>query len=102
MMADRITEVHASQPPGPLTNRELWRWRVNQTPDRRWVWYAGQTWTYAEFDVEMRRLASGLTELGVRPGTRVVVGMSTRPETVLTHLALAQLGAVRVLLVPAL
>ena len=101
-MVDRVTEVHDMQPPRELTNRDLWRWRVQHTPDRRWLWHAGQTWTYGEFDLEMRRLASGLRELGVGPGTRVLVGMSTRPETVLTHLALGELGAVRVLLVPGL
>jgi carnitine-CoA ligase len=101
-MVDRVTEVHDLQPPRELSNRDLWRWRVQHTPDRRWLWHAGETWTYGEFDLEMRRLASGLRELGVGPGTRVLVGMSTRPETVLTHLALGELGAVRVLLVPGL
>jgi acyl-CoA synthetase (AMP-forming)/AMP-acid ligase II len=101
-MADLITEVRELQPPGELTNRELWHWRVQRTPDRLWLWYAGQTWSYGEFDLEVRRLAAGLGELGVGPGTRVLVGMSSRPETVATHLALADLGAVRVLLVPGL
>ena len=100
MMQDRVSEVHELQPPGELTNRELWHWRVGHTPDRRWLWCGGQSWTYGAFDSEMRRLAAGLRELGVGPGTRVLVGMSTRPETVLTQLALAELGAVRVLLVP--
>jgi acyl-CoA synthetase (AMP-forming)/AMP-acid ligase II len=99
-MSDRITEVQELQPPEELTNRDLWRWRVQRTPERRWLWYAGQTWTYVEFDLEVRRLAAGLAELGIGPGTRVLVGMSNRPETVATHLALAELGAVRVLLVP--
>jgi crotonobetaine/carnitine-CoA ligase len=102
MVVDHSTEVHEMQPPGPLTNRELWRWRVAHSPERRWLWYAGEEWTYAEFDVRVRRLASGLRDLDVGPGTRVLIGMSTRPETVATQLALAELGAVRVLLVPGL
>jgi acyl-CoA synthetase (AMP-forming)/AMP-acid ligase II len=99
-MIDRITEVHEMQPPRELTNRALWRWRVERTPSRRWLWAGGQAWTYGEFDAEVRRLAAGLRSVGVEPGSRVLVGISTRPEAVLTHLALGQLGAVCVLLVP--
>jgi len=98
-MADRISEVREMQPPGELTNRELWRWRVEHTPDRAWLWHGGQTSTYAEFDDGVRRLAAGLRELGVGPGTRVLTGMTNRPETVQAQLALGHLGAVCVLLV---
>jgi crotonobetaine/carnitine-CoA ligase len=83
-----------------MTNHELWRWRVQQTPERRWLWYDGRTWSFGEFDEEVRRLASGLRQLGVRPGVRVLIGMNNRPETVMAHLALIQLGAVIVPLIP--
>ncbi len=96
---DRVTEVHELQPPHELTNRELWAWRVDRTPDRRWLWDDGQWWTYAQFDTEVRRLANGLSELGIGKGTRVLVGMSTRHEVVQTHIALQLLGAVIVQLV---
>jgi crotonobetaine/carnitine-CoA ligase len=96
---DKITEVQTFQPPGELTNRELWRWRVEHTPDRRWLWSRGEQWTYGEFDLEVRRLAAGLRDLGVQKGMRVLVGMSTRHETVVTHLAIGHLGGVTVELV---
>jgi carnitine-CoA ligase len=99
-MIDRVAEVQALQPPGELTNRELWRWRVEHTPDRKWLWFEGQSWTFGEFDVGVRRMATGLRELGVGVGTRVLVGMTNRPETVQAQLALGQLGAVCVSLVP--
>jgi crotonobetaine/carnitine-CoA ligase len=101
-MLEQIIEVHEMQPPGPLTNKELWRWRVEQTPDRRWLWFEGETWTYGEFDLKVRRLAAGLRELGIGPGSFVLVGMTNRPETVQTQLALANVGAVCVCLVPEL
>lgn len=44
----------------------------------------------------MRALAGGLAGLGVAPGTRVLVGLSNRAETVPVQLALQQLGAVHV------
>ncbi len=99
-MLDRITELREMHPPGELTNRELWRWRVEQTPDRRWLWFDGRSWTYGEFDVAVRRLAAGLRGLGVAPGTRVLIGMNNSAEAVQAHLAVGQLGAVSVPLVP--
>ncbi len=98
-MVSRIDEVHANQPPCEMSNRELWRWRVAHSPDRKYLWSDGRTWTYAELDADVRRLAGGLRELGVGPGRRALVGMSNRPETVVAHLALAQLQAVIVPLV---
>ncbi|MBI5104860.1 MAG: acyl--CoA ligase [Solirubrobacterales bacterium] len=95
-----MTEARTMHPPGEMTNRQLWHWRVTQTPDRRWLWCDGREWTYAEFDVEVRRLAAGLRELGVGPGTRVLIGMTNRPEAVQAHLAVGELGAVCVTLVP--
>lgn len=98
-MIARIDEVHAHQPPREMSNRGLWRWRVERSPDRPYLWCGGRTWTYAEIDEEVRDVAGGLRELGVAPGTRVLVGMTNRPETVAVHLALAQLQAVIVPLV---
>ena len=100
MLRVAIEDRIAPFPPAPMTNRELWHWRVQQTPDRRWLWYEGREWTFGEFDVEVRRLAAGLAELGVGPGVRVLIGMINTAETVQVHLALAELGAVLVPLVP--
>lgn len=95
-----MAEAHATHPPHALTNRQLWRWRVQQTPDRRWLWSGGREWTYGEFDIEVRRLVAGLRSIGVGPGTRVLVGMQTTPAAVATHLAVTDLQAVCIPLVP--
>lgn len=101
-MTDRLAEVQALWPPRAMTNRELCRWRVETTPERPWLWFDGRTWTYGEFDEDVRRLAAGLREAGVGPGTFVLVGMTNRPEAVQAHLAVAELGAVCIPLVPGL
>ena len=90
----RIDEVQANQPPREMSNRELWRWRVRHSPDSNYLRIDGRAWTYAELDDDVRRLAGGLRELGVGPGSRALVGMSNRAETVVAHLALAQLQTV--------
>jgi acyl-CoA synthetase (AMP-forming)/AMP-acid ligase II len=95
-----MTEAREMRPPEALTNRELWRWRVDATPDRRFLQYEGRSWTYGEFDMLVRSMAAGLRGLGIEQGTRVLVGMSNRPEALQTHFALAHLGAVCVPLVP--
>ena len=94
------TEFLASTPATDLAARELWRRRVDETPDRPWLWFEGRRWTFGEFDVEMRRVAAGLRDLGVAPGERVLLGLKNRPEAVLLQLAVLQLGAVCVPLVP--
>jgi carnitine-CoA ligase len=99
-MLDWIADAREMHPPHELTNRELWRWRVEATPERRFLWFDGREWTYGEFDVQVRRMAAGLRDIGVGPGTRVVIGMETRPETVQAYLAVGQLGGVCVGLVP--
>jgi acyl-CoA synthetase (AMP-forming)/AMP-acid ligase II len=84
------------------TGRALWRRRVAVTPERPFLSFEGRTRTFAELDHEVRRLAAGLRALGVEPGTRVLVGMGNRPETVSLQLALHELGAVCVPLLPGL
>jgi crotonobetaine/carnitine-CoA ligase len=78
------------------TGRDLWRWRVEATPERVFLRHGDRTWTFAEFDLERRRLAAGLGKIGVGLGTRVAVGLTNRPEMVAVQLALQELGAVYV------
>src|SRR5215211_3255509 len=82
--------------PSEATGRALWRRRVEETPARPFLANEGRTWTYAEFDRDVRRLAAGLRRLGVGRETRVLVGMGNRPDTVQAQLALHELGAVSV------
>lgn len=85
-----------------LTGRDLWRRRVAASPEREFLRFEGRSWTFGQFDVEFRRLAAGLAALGVERGTRVIAGMTNRPETVAVQLALQELGAVCVPLLPGL
>lgn len=57
---------------------------------------ASETWTYARFHHDIRRLAAGLAKRGVRSGDRVLVHLDNCPETLLAWYACAHLGAVAV------
>lgn len=78
------------------TPRDLWRRRIDATPDDPFLIDGSRTWTFGEADVQARRLARGLAELGVGTGHRVLVGMENRAEAVLVHQAVRELGAVLV------
>jgi len=77
-----------------MTARDLWAWRVGETPDRTFLLWEGRSWTFAQTDAIVRRLAGGLASLGVERDTRVLLGVSNRIEMVWLQLALQQLGAV--------
>jgi crotonobetaine/carnitine-CoA ligase len=84
------------------TGRDLWHWRVAKTPERPFVMFGGRVSTYAEFDHDVRRVAAGLRAIGVEQGDRVLIAMGNKPETLVVQLALHQLGAAFVPLLPGL
>ena len=84
------------------TGRALWHGRVDQTPDLPFLYCEGRSWSFGEFDLELRRLAAGLAANGVGPGDLVLIGMGNRHEALLSELAIAELGAVFVPLLPGL
>ncbi len=65
-------------------------------PDREAVVYPrrDQSWTYAEFDREVNRLANALADFGIEKGDRVSTMLHNGSEMVLTVYACAKLGAV--------
>ncbi len=52
-----------------------------------------QTWTYAEFWADVRRLAAGLQRNGVQKGDKVIIHSDNSPEMVLSWYACATVGA---------
>ncbi|HQW09550.1 MAG TPA: class I adenylate-forming enzyme family protein, partial [Steroidobacteraceae bacterium] len=59
------------------------------------IFYQGETWTYARVFAEADALAWALRErLGVRQGDRVAIAMRNRPEWAVAFLAAALAGAV--------
>ena len=65
------------------------------------VRHQGIRWTYAEYALEIDKLATGLLALGIRPGDRVGIWAPNRYEWCLTQFATARIGAVLVNVNPA-
>ncbi|WP_329383949.1 AMP-binding protein [Streptomyces sp. NBC_01351] len=59
-----------------------------------------RTLTFGELRDRSERVAAGLHDMGVRPGTVVAWQLPTRIETVLLSIALARLGAVQTPVIP--
>ncbi|HEX4018989.1 MAG TPA: AMP-binding protein [Frankiaceae bacterium] len=86
--------------PSPLydvsTLWELVRRRAEATPDAPMLFDESErTLTFGEFAAKAERVAAGLMELGVGPGSSVTWQLPTRIETVILSMALARLGAVQ-------
>ncbi|MEH0521477.1 AMP-binding protein [Streptomyces stelliscabiei] len=85
------------------TSRTLWELldrRAGLTPDRPVLLQDDRTLSFGELRARAERVAAGLHDRGVRPGTVVAWQLPTRIETVLLSFALARLGAVQSPVIP--
>ncbi len=82
------------------------RWTATGADGRRIAIYhedaQGQreVWTYARLYEYANRLANGLRRMGVQRGDRVAIILGQRPETVVSYLAVLQMGAIAMPLSP--
>ncbi|MGX9890661.1 class I adenylate-forming enzyme family protein [Streptomyces sp. NPDC002276] len=83
--------------------RTLWELvvrRAESTPDRPVLLQDDRALTFGELRDRSERVAAGLYDMGVRPGTVVAWQLPTRIETALLSFALARLGAVQTPVIP--
>ncbi len=69
---------------------------VAAAPDKPWLHHDDGTFTYAEADAHVRRMAAGLAERGVARGDLVLATARNRPEYLFAWLATVLLGAIYV------
>ncbi|EST27587.1 cyclohex-1-ene-1-carboxylate:CoA ligase [Streptomyces roseochromogenus subsp. oscitans DS 12.976] len=74
--------------------------RAALTPGRPVLLQGGRQLTFSELRARAERVAAGLYDRGVRPGTVVAWQLPTRIETALLSFALARLGAVQSPVIP--
>jgi carnitine-CoA ligase len=70
--------------------------RAMTHPDRLFMWSGADKLTYSAMDQRMRRVASGLAQLGIRQGDRVATITQNRTEVLDLFFACSMLGAVQV------
>ncbi|MER6423448.1 AMP-binding protein [Streptomyces sp. NPDC001137] len=74
--------------------------RADLTPDRPVLLQDDRSLSFGELRARAERVAAGLYDMGVRPGTVVAWQLPTRIETALLSFALARLGAVQTPVIP--
>ncbi|MFI2203817.1 class I adenylate-forming enzyme family protein [Streptomyces sp. NPDC020192] len=74
--------------------------RARLTPDRPVLLQGDRRLTFGALRTRAERVAAGLYDMGVRPGTVVAWQLPTRIETALLSFALARLGAVQSPVIP--
>ena len=85
------------------SSRTLWDLlarRAGLSPDRPVLLQDDRTLTFGALHARAERVAAGLYDMGVRPGTVVAWQLPTRIETALLSFALARLGAVQSPVIP--
>lgn len=53
-----------------------------------------ETWTYGQLQEQANRLSCALSRLGVKRGDRIAIVLPQRPETIVAHIAVYQMGAI--------
>ncbi|MFE9450689.1 class I adenylate-forming enzyme family protein [Streptomyces sp. NPDC006739] len=84
-------------------SRTLWDLvarRADLTPDRPVLLQDDRSLSFGALRARAERVAAGLYDMGVRPGTVVAWQLPTRIETALLSFALARLGAVQSPVIP--
>jgi fatty-acyl-CoA synthase len=79
-----------------LTLHDLFAGALERFGDRAAVAHCGLSMSYRELTEQASRLAHGLRELGVGPGSPVALMMSNRPEYLVADQAIIRLGAAKV------
>ncbi|MGW7524897.1 class I adenylate-forming enzyme family protein [Streptomyces sp. NPDC054783] len=85
------------------SSRTLWDLlarRADLTPDRPVLLQGDRRLTFGGLRARAERVAAGLYDMGVRPGTVVAWQLPTRVETAVLSFALARLGAVQSPVIP--
>ena len=93
-------EVVALYPPHDYSLASLLRSRIATVPDKPFLVFEDQSWTYAEFGAAVGQTAAWLERRGITKGDRLAVFSHNQPTTIILLFALARIGAIMVPLNP--
>lgn len=79
-----------------VTINTLFENTVAKYPDYPAIVYCDKAWTYAEWNLRVRRLAQALSDIGLRATDRVAIFMKTSEATAAAYMACQLLGAIAV------
>jgi crotonobetaine/carnitine-CoA ligase len=79
---------------GEMTWPRLLERQARRNGDKTYVIFEGTRYTYEQVERLTRRLAAGLLESGIGPGTHVALLLANCPENLFLNMALGRVGAV--------
>ena len=88
-----MTKLRSSH---PQTINSIFLATVQASPDRVYLDFAGDAFTYARMGREVESLARGLHALGLKRGDRAVTLLETGPDSIISWYAVNRLGAIHV------
>jgi crotonobetaine/carnitine-CoA ligase len=80
----------------PRTINATFRDAVASDPERLYLDFSGDRYSYARMATEIERFTRGLHALGVQPGDRVVALLENSPDAVIAWYAANRIGAIHV------
>ena len=64
--------------------------------NKKFTWFMGKELTYGEVEDQVRRVATGLSGLGVKQGDRVAIALPNCPQHVVSILAVHSLSLIHI------
>lgn len=76
--------------------RTLLELNVRRHPEKKFLFFEDEEWTYRQFDERVNQAANGFRELGIRKGDRVCLMLPNGPEFLFAWLGLNKIGGIMV------
>jgi len=76
--------------------RDFLESKVIHQPDKVYLYYEDQEWTYPQFDKRVNQAANAFLELGIHKGDRVCLWLPNCPEFLFAWLGLNKIGGIMV------
>jgi len=79
-----------------MSIRDLLESKVSSNPDKVFLFYEGQQWTYKAFDDRINQCANAFLQLGISQGDCVCIMLPNSPDFLVAWLGLNKIGAIMV------
>jgi crotonobetaine/carnitine-CoA ligase len=76
--------------------RKFLEYKVSQSPDKVYLVFEDQEWTYRQFDQHVNQAANAFLELRIHKGDRVCIMLNNSPEFLFSWFGLNKIGGIMV------
>jgi putative long chain acyl-CoA synthase len=98
----RLSRLQRLEPDSEISPGQVLAEQAEEIPDNTFFLWKSRAFSYRDADTRVNHVVRGLIECGIRPGDRIGVIMIARPSYLSLVTAINRIGAVSVLISPAL